>query len=233
MLLFYREPVALNREAHKDLRFTAKPDFSFSTGVNSVPLAGIEFFEAGRDVPVFFSRDKDGNFFPLALLALESDGHRWVADDGRWQGQYVPAFIRRYPFALTGDGTVCFDQQAPSFTPDGQPLFKEDGANAPVLDSIIQYLNLFEAEYGRTREFCAALKEQDLFKAFALQIMAQGKPAQRFDGLYILDEQKVATLADATVTEWFRKGWLGWLFAHLHSLANLERLNRQLNENGK
>lgn len=231
MLLFYDEPVALNREIHKGLRFTALPDFRFSAATNSVPLAGIEFFEAGRDLPVLFGHDVQGGYFPLALLALRADGHGWCDEAGAWRGSYVPAFIRRYPFALTPEGNVCFDNKAAALSSgQGEPLFTEAGDNAPALERVLRYLRQFDGEYRRTREFCAALGQQDLFRPFPLQVMQQGQPPLRLQGLFVLDEKKVAELPDALVTDWFRKGWLGWLFAHLHSLSNLERLNRELNK---
>lgn len=165
------------------------------------------------------------------MLALSGGGHRWCAEDGRWQGSYVPAFIRRYPFALTQEGTVCIDRQAPALAGEkGEALFGEDGANTPALNRVIQYLNLFEREYARTREFSAALKAQELFKPFVLQVMQKGQAPQRLDGLFVLDEKKLSELPDALVTEWFRKGWLGWTFAHLHSLSSLDRLNRELDK---
>jgi hypothetical protein len=94
-LLFYSEPAALNRDQHKDLRFTASSDFGFSSSVNSVPMTGIEFFEASRDMPVLFSKDEQGNYFPLALLSLMNDGHNFLKEEGKWDDCYVPAFIRR------------------------------------------------------------------------------------------------------------------------------------------
>lgn len=95
-LLFYKAPTALNRDLHKELKYQSSGDYSFTDSVNSVPLTGIEFFEASRDMPVLFSKDEEGRF-PLALLSLMEAGHKQLDTDGRWEDSYVPAFVRRYP----------------------------------------------------------------------------------------------------------------------------------------
>lgn len=228
-LLFYRKPVALSREAHQSLRYQPLLSLGFSTHVNSVPLTGIEFFEASRDMPVLFNKGADGHYFPLALLSLKNDGHDKVDDKGGWQGSYVPAFIRRYPFALSEDGTVCFDETSTAFGEDkGEALFLDEGKNSETLDRIVRFLQQYDAGTRQTREFCDALAAQELFKPFTLQVVARDKAPLRIEGLFVLDEEKVAGLADVQVAEWFRKGWLAWMYAHLHSLGALQGLSKQL-----
>lgn len=116
-LLFYEKLVALNRARHQNLRLKPMEDgYAFSGGVNSVPLAGIEFFEASRDMTVLFQKGADGHFFPVVMMSLSNSGHELVDARGNWQGSYVPAFIRRYPFALAADGTVCLDENSRAFS---------------------------------------------------------------------------------------------------------------------
>ena len=81
-LLFYKDIASLNRETHKTLKFQSTSNYIFSKNVNSVPLTGIEFFEASRDMPVLFSKDSAGNFFPLAMLSLLDSTHFFVNSTG-------------------------------------------------------------------------------------------------------------------------------------------------------
>ncbi len=224
-LLFYNEPAFLNREVHKTLTFKATNDFSFTESVNSVPLTGIEFFEASRDMPVLFSQDEKGDFFPLALLSLMQEGHKQLDEAGAWNESYIPAFVRRYPFALTDEGTVCFDQKAPQFSSDGgEALFKEDGENSETLNNVIQFLNNYDKQYKTTLEFTAECKALDLLTTFNLQVMLDKDHPLRLEGLYVIDEKKLAELPEEKVGDWFKKGWLAWSYAHLHSLGALNRL---------
>lgn len=238
-LMFYGKPVALNRNQHKDLHFKPYRTFEFAAGVNSTPLTGVEFFEASRDYAILFNKNKDEEHFPLALISLSNDKNTQLDDEGRWQQSYIPAFIRRYPFALTNDGTVCFDEQSDAFTEEGddntQQLFDDNNENSQTLENIIRFLQQFDAESSRTRDFTRALKEKDLLKPFNVQLTKDKKATVRLEGLYIVDEQKLNELDDETIADWFRKGWLAWCYAHLHSLGALTRLmnSSPLSENSQ
>lgn len=227
-LLFYREPVLLDRARHAELRYTPSADFSFSRDVNSVPLLAVEFFEASRSLPVVFAEDAQQRKFPLALLSLSNNHNAQLDRAGKWAGAYTPSFIRRYPFALTDDKNVCFDEQASHFSSDsGEPLFA-DGQPTQTLESVITFLRQFDAEHARTRELCDALQAADLFKPFALQVMTADRSMLRLGGLVVVDEARLQQLDAQTVDAWFRKGWLAWIYAHLHSLGALKRLGEQL-----
>lgn len=227
-LLFYRKPVALNRESHCNLKFTPSDKFRFSREINSVPLTGIEFFEVSRDLPIFFSRSETGQYLPLALLSLRNNQHAQIDEVGVWQGNYVPAFIRRYPFAMTDNQTVCFDAECDQFSEqDGQPLFNENGENSETLNNVLQFLTNFDKSFKVTREFCDALAEQGLFKPFDIQVMGgDGKPV-RLEGLHAVDETKLLGVDAEQVQHWFKSGQLAWIYAHLHSLGALRQLSKQ------
>ena len=227
-LLFYNEPAFLNRETHKTLTFKASSDYSFTEDVNSVPLTGIEFFEASRDMPVLFSKDDEGHYFPLALLSLLDSGHKHLGEAGCWSDSYIPAFIRRYPFALTDEGSVCFDQKASQFgSKEGDALFDDKGENTETLNNILEFLNNYDQQYKNTRSYCKELKILDLLTPFNLQIMINNKQPLRLEGLFIIDEKKLASIPEDKVKAWFDAGWLAWTYAHLHSLGALNRLAKR------
>jgi len=227
-LLFYRQPVALNRERHRNLKFSPSGNFQFSNKVNSVPLTGIEFFEASRDIPILFSRSEAGQYMPLALLSLRNNSHSLVDDDGSWSGNYVPAFIRRYPFAMSDSQTVCFDEQAEQFSAEkGEPLFNDDGDNSETLNNVIQFLNQFDSAFKRTREFCTQVQQAELFKPFNIQVLAGDNKPVRLEGLYIIDEASLLEADQEQVMQWFKGGQLAWIYAHLHSLGALKQLSKR------
>ncbi|AMO55162.1 peptidase [Endozoicomonas montiporae] len=224
-LLFYKEPAPLNREAHKALKYKSSTDYRFTEDVNSVPLTGIEFFEASRDMPVLFSKDNEGHYFPLALLSLMEAGHKQLDDGGRWENSYVPAFVRRYPFAMTDEGTVCFDKAAGQVgKEEGDALFDEDGENSETLSNIISFLNNYDQQYKNTRAYCDECDELELFTPFNLQVLVDKDKPLRLEGLYAIDEKKLAELPEDKINHWFKSGWLAWSYAHQHSLGALKRL---------
>jgi hypothetical protein len=219
-LLFYQELVALDRQEHRNLRLKkVGPDFA--KGVNSVPLAGVEFFEAGRDLPVLFAKSANDDYVPLALLSLQSSGHNL----GDWGDIYVPAFIRRYPFLKASDGNIVIDKQSPYLQEEeGDPLFKEDGSNSEFLDKLIGFLNHMDAQFKATAEYSDACAKKELFTPFNVQVNIGKEKPVRLDNLFVIDEKKLQQLSDEEAINWYRKGWLAWSYAHLHSLGAMRRV---------
>lgn len=227
--MFYKNPVPLNRETHRELCYQPQRDYRFSLEVNSVPLVGDEFFQASRDLAVLFKRDSNGQYFPLALMSLRNNGHDLVSESGEWTGIYAPAFLRRYPFALTDNGNVCIDENSPALSSDaGEPLFDENGNNSESLDRIVAFLKQYEAESLRTAAFCEALSEKMMFKPFNVQISPLEHSPVRLEGLFVIDEAVFSRLEGDLLQDWFRKGWVAWIYAHLHSIGTLGQLSNRL-----
>ncbi len=224
--LFYQEPVALDRLEHRHLCLKRKDSLDFVKNVNSVPIAGIEFFEVSRDFPVLFMQNpRDGSFTPAAILALNDKGH--LLED-KWGDVYMPAFIRRYPFALSKDGSVMIDLKAPHLQEDdGEYLFNDNGENTEALDNIIRFLHESDNQFTRTQPFVGALVEQDLLTQYKTQIQIDDKKLVNLGNTFIINEDKLKQLSDSVVTEWFKNGWLAWCYAQLHSLGSIQRLAKR------
>lgn len=104
-VLFYERPVPLNRTEHKDLRIKPIPNLKFASTVHSVPLTGVEFPAAARDLPILFGGLTVDSAGPLALLGLRENENLFINADGHWEANaYIPAFVRRYPFVLAEAG---------------------------------------------------------------------------------------------------------------------------------
>src|SRR6218665_3594103 len=134
----YGNLVPLDREAHKNLR--VKPDQPLLKAVteqNSLFLTVVEFAEACKEYPIVFVRigdaaPADGSkpvVAPLAVLGLKAGSNLFVKD-GKWTANYVPAYLRRYPFAMarleqdTDTMALCFDSEWPGFSEtEGSLLF--------------------------------------------------------------------------------------------------------------
>lgn len=234
-LLFYRQPVILNREQHGKLRVKGGVGgFSFANAVNSVPLAGIEFSDACRSLPIVFSDNPDGKGFPLALVGLRQDENLLVDAAGKWLGDYIPGFVRRYPFVLqekpdVSDFSVLIDEAYEGFgSQEGEALFDGDGKDSPVLTQAIEFLTNFQAVAERTREFVARLHELKLLVPRAIQINLPGFTPFVMQGFSAVDETKLAALSDEQLLALARRGELGWIYAHLISLGTVPLLLKAL-----
>ncbi|MEX0959321.1 MAG: SapC family protein [Burkholderiales bacterium] len=233
-LLFYNKPVLLNREAHRNLKLRAVPSFAFAAATNSVPLSGIEFAAAARQMPIVFINDANQQPAPIALLGLRKDENLFIDADGRWDGSYVPAFIRRYPYVLGDKGlpdefNVCIDEEFPGFnTEEGDPLFNEDGSESDALKRAMDFLNAYQADAKRTQAFCAELNRLDLLVPQVITVNLKDGKKSNLDGFSLVDEKRLAQLSDADAGNLLRSGYLGWIYAHLLSTHNVNELARRL-----
>lgn len=237
ILMFYQRPVALNRDVHRQLRLKADMGgFSYASTTNSVPLAGIEFADACRSITIVFSDPSEGMGFPLALVGLRQDENLFVNAQGKWTGDYIPAFVRRYPFVLqekadASDFTVLIDEAYPGFSKDeGEPLFLEDGKDAEVLSKAIEFVQNYQAEVERTRLFVKRLREHELLVPRVIQVNLHDETPFVMQGFAAVDEQKLLSLPDDQLLVLARNGDLGWIYAHLVSLGEVPGLVGRLQE---
>jgi hypothetical protein len=229
-LLFYQKPIALNREAHRNLKVRSVPSFAYAAKTNSVPLTGNEFAAAARQIPILFVADASQQFSPIALLGVRHNENLFVEADGRWSCHYVPAFVRRYPFVLIETGkpeelAVGIDEAYAGFnTEDGEPIFSEDGNDGAALKRAIEFLNAYKNEAARTRAFLTELKRLKLLVPRVLNIALKDGPQFKLDGFSVIDEALLAKLDDKEAGNLLRNGYLGWIYMHLLSMSNVPDL---------
>ena len=238
-VLFYERPVPLNRTQHKNLRIKSLPNFKFAQKVHSVPLTGVEFPAAARDLPILFAGTSVDDAGPMALLGLRQDENLFVDADGRWlPNTYIPAFIRRYPFVLAekpagepgDDFTVFLDEGYQGFSDsEGERLFKDDGTDSQTLTNAVSFLGEFQQHVGRTRWFMEQLRKHQLLEPRNIRLQKEGVSVN-LSGLFTVNEDKLRQLDEKTAHEFLREGVFGWVYAHLLSLPNLDRLTLRLDQ---
>ncbi|WP_329742543.1 SapC family protein [Dyella sp. A6] len=238
-VLFYERPVPLNRSQHKDLRLKPVPSLRFAQNVHSVPLTCVEFPMAARDMPILFGGNDVASAGPMALLGLRQDENLFVDVDGQWApNTYIPAFIRRYPFVLAekpadsegDDFAVFLDEAYEGFdTNEGERLFKEDGTDSEMLTNAVNFLGEFQQYAARTNWFMEQLRKHDLLEPRTVTLQKDGN-AINLNGLFVVSEDKLLQLDEKTTHEFLKSGVLGWIYAHLQSLANIDRVTLRLNQ---
>ena len=236
-VLFYERPVPLNRNDHKDLRIRPIPNLKFAKTVHSVPLTGVEFPAAARDLPILFGGQSAEDAGPMALLGLRQNENLFIDADGVWeQNIYIPAFVRRYPFVLAekpageegDDFTVFLDEAYEGFGSDeGERLFQDDGTDSEMLKNAVNFLGEFQQHVGRTQWFMEQLRKHDLLEPRNIRLEKDGK-AINLNGLYVVNEEKLRKLDAKTSHEFLTEGVFGWIYAHLLSLANIDRVAQRL-----
>jgi len=228
---FYKKVVALNSEAHRNLKFSAtETSFAFAGDTTAVLLAGVEFAEAGREYPIVFVRGQDGQMRPVALLGVRDGENLFVDAKGIWDASYIPAFVRRYPFVMADAGVqgqlvVCIDEQCPALNVDqGELLIDAEGKSQPRMNEMIQFLQNFQQEFMRTELITKQLDELGLFMQQGARFDTPAGETFQLNDFYLIDEAKLGQLADDKLLPLFRSGALGMAYLHLASLGNMRKL---------
>ncbi len=230
-LLFYSKVAPLNREAHRDYRVDVGPQrFGFARGSHLIPAVVDEFGAAATHLPIVFV---PGPAAPAIcfLVGLRSGRNAHVSPDGGWRGDYVPAYLRRYPFVLGevqgGDPLICIDEGCASpVAPAGEPLFGEAGADTPLLAGSIRLTNDFYIAAKRTENLAKTVLELGLLRSITIDAKFETGESLSLQGLLTIDEAKLAELPEEAFLRLRKEGALGPIYAHLVSLACVDRVRK-------
>ena len=206
---------------------------AFCRRANALALSLAEFTVAARDYPiVFISLDAAKSFAPAVVLGLEPGANLFVDESGEWdRAAYFPAFVRRYPFCISklyvdgeprGERVVCV--ASAYVDPAGVALFDARGEGTAAWKKAERLLAEYEADLDRTAQFCAALARLQLFEPFTLELHGEKRPQLKLAGMFRVSEAKLRELKPASHKALVAKGFMGLVYAHLHSLENFRRL---------
>lgn len=221
-------PLSLERHGAKKVRTSM--GFGYAAGFHIAYVTMHEFARAEALYPVLFLQDgAPGRYRPVVLMGLEAGENLYVGEDGGWVGSYIPAMIRRYPFALSrgdreGRFVVCVDEGSDLLSDtEGTPLFDNEGRPTELIENVKRYLTELQQMDHGTREFVDFLTERDLLTPLSMRISA-GDRTRNVTGCHVVNEEKLNELDDETFLELRRKRFLPAIYAHLMSLPQIERL---------
>lgn len=233
--LFYKNPLPLDGKAHAKLGLKKNFGFGFTKGVNAVPVNLIELPQICHFYPIAFSPDNHAT--PVAILGLRDGENLFLKSDNSWEdNMYIPAYIRRYPFIFSempgGENlSLCIDMDKSLVEENGeQPFFEKDGKPSLLSQNALEFCKSYHAAAQQTLEFSKALAASGLLVERQAQLSVAGNRRINFSGFKIVDETKLAALSDKDFLEWRKKGWLPFLYAHLFSGAQWQRLTALLND---
>ena len=227
------QPVALNQEQHKDLKIVQKFSTEILNDRHIAPLMLQEFTAAAPHFPIFFLKAADAEVYsPVAVFGLK-DGQNLFMKDGEWQGQYVPAGIRAYPFTLAQASeeqlVLCINEQADNVSAtEGQALFNADGKPTEFLDGVNTFFKDYIDANGISRNILSQLAEMGLFRADGLQYRDLAGNERRLNGFYVIDREKFDNLTDEQFLAVRKFGVLPAIFAHFSSLERIGALIARL-----
>lgn len=233
-LLIYKQAVPVSSEVHKDVSLRVAGNYSFAKQVNSVPLVAAEFRAAAPDSAIVFAGEGD-EIMPVVILGLRDKENLYVDAGGSWNGRYVPAFMRRYPFvfASSEDGknfTLFIDEDYDGVNKDGEgeKLFDSRGERTSYLGQVLDFMQEYQTQFARTKAFCKRLHELGLLESMHAQYtLPDGSPG-RLAGFSAVNREKLKGLTGETLEQMLRTDELELLFIHLQSLSNLQPLMKKV-----
>ena len=232
-LLIYETAVPVSAARHRDASVEVGADYAFARNVNSVPLMAVEFPHAAAEYAVVFAGAQDA-VMPAVILGMRGNENLYLAH-GKWSAKYIPAFLRRYPFIFStlDEGksfVLCVDEAFPGFNRQGrgQRLIGEDGKATPYVENVLKFLQEYQAQFNRTKEFCRKVKELDLLEPMQAQIdMASGERLS-LGGFWAVNRAKLKALSGEKLAELARTDELELLYTHLQSMRNFNLLRERL-----
>jgi hypothetical protein len=186
-----------------------------------------EFVMAQRHYPIVFSDGPEG--VPLALVGLREGENLFVDEQGQWSGSYIPAIIRRYPFALVkatdaDQYIVCVDEASALLNDtEGAALFDESGQPTQVIENVKRYLGELQQMDQITGEFSSFLVQNNLLTPLNMRVNTANQ-VRNITGCYVINEERLNNFSDAKFLEVRQKGYLPAIYSHLISLSQIERL---------
>ena len=234
----FEKIVPVNKDVHAHTRVGEISSFAFASKLHVADVTMQEFTRAAAIFPIVFVEDKDKDEFrPVVLLGLNAGQNLFVDADGTWRASYVPAVIRRYPFALTPGGTdgqylVCIDEASSLVsTTQGAALFDDRGEPTPVIENVKRYLSELQQMEAVTNGFTRFLAEHNMFMPLNLSVRDNSE-VKNILGCYAINEERLNNLSDELFLEIKNKRYLPAAYAHLISLAQTERLVKLQDEAG-
>ena len=225
-LLFYQNATPVSVERHKDLAVKAGVSYRFASSVNSVPLTAVEFAQAAAEYPIVFAGAGD-TVMPAVILGANQTENLFINDEGAWQGKYIPAFVRRYPFVFSTDKSgktfiLHIDESFEGCNREGrgERLFDNDGQQTQYLKGVLNFLQDYQGRFQRTKEYCDRLKSLDLLQPMQAQFNLTSGEKRSLSGFMTVNREKLKALSDADLLAMFRNDELECTYLHLHSLRH-------------
>jgi hypothetical protein len=232
-LLFYEAAVPVSAARHGDWSIEPR-DYSFSKGINSVPLTTVEFPAAASEYAIVFA-GQPGALVPAAILGMRASENLYLNDKGEWDAKYVPAFVRRYPFVFSSPDQgknfmLCMDETFAGFNQAGrgQPLFNGEKKASPFTEGVLKFLQGYELEFRRTQEFCRKLEELELLEPMQAQFSLSAGDRLSLTGFMAVNRDKLKALPPAKIAELTRSDALELLYQHLQSMRNFVQMRGRL-----
>ncbi|MEF3191268.1 MAG: SapC family protein [Campylobacterales bacterium] len=224
----YANVALLNSQTDKNLKVEPLKNWSFAASTNYALITVDEFYHACKSQPILFVKDANNNYSAVAILGLKEGQNLFVGSDQQWEkGEYIPAFLRRYPFIFVQQGetlALAYDKDCKAInTKKGEALFDKEGQPTSYTDGILKFMTEYQRSALRTQAFLNELATLELLEEVTVDIRVSGENL-RFSGFLRINEQKLDGLDNEKKMALVANGMYKLIVAHLISMSNFDKL---------
>jgi len=220
--------IALSTSQHADQRYLPRGGYHFAA---TLSVASIVLAELPKLLPqyvIVFLKEGE-HYQPMVLLGV-GEKNLYVAPNGKWLGNYVPASLRSYPFILANneEGGKVFAIDAEHLSEhEGDALLDEDGKLTGTAAETFEFLNQYEHSRHATQLTADALDQAGVIEPWRLTIQrGEGQEPSTVNGLYRINEQALNSLEnDIYVT--LKGAPMALAYAQMFSIAQLNQLKNR------
>lgn len=225
---FYHNVVGVNPNVHGRLKLDRSVGYAFAARAQSVPLGLGEFEVTSRHYPILFTTG--AHPAPVALLGLNEVGNLFVLPSGEWRPDtYIPAYIRAFPFIFVEDDAskttyVGMEEKAPLLRTDtGEPLF-EDGKATATLNDAVKFCSAYRDNLVASNALGRALADAGVLQEEEATVNFTTGGSAKVRGFQVVKPDRLDAVSDEVFLDWRRRGWIGAIYAHMHSAGQWGRL---------
>lgn len=223
----------VQKERHADLMWQRFGSYEHAAADAVVHLVLPEISRACLAMPVGFIMVRE-NLVPVAVQGLEPGQNLFVAEDGSWLGDYIPAAYRSHPFALgatrDGEPILCVLEDSDLLVKaGGEPFFDEQGERAPCLTQVLEFMVEVVNHRKATRRVCSVLQKHRLIEPWQFKCETE-VGIQYAEGLFRINKAALEKLGTSEFDELRRTGALPVIYCQLLSVQHVAKLHRMAQE---
>jgi len=225
-LLIYESAVPVSVARHANVSLEPVADYAFSAGINAVPLMAVEFLRAATEYAIVFTQAGE-DVVPAVVLGVRGNQNLYLSSEQKWKAQYIPAFIRRYPFVFSSsaDGktlTLCIDESHPGVNREGrgERLFGDDAKPTAYVERVLKFLQEYQAHFERTRQFGRRISGMGLLEPMQAQVTTPKGEKLSLNGFLSVSREKLRALDGEALATLAKTDELELLYLQLHSMRN-------------
>ena len=226
------EFAAVTPESHAKKVWKRVTNYKFAASDTVIPLISSEISKVVPLMPIGFVKQETG-YQLVAITSLQSGKNLYVAPDGEWLVNYIPAALRAYPFRLlrpdnAEKSILCIDEASGlvvESTEEGNDFFDDENQPVQGIKDIVNLLSQVEANLLVTEGAVNALADADLISAWEIDLK-QGEEVVPVGGLFRVDEAALNKLDDEDFLAVRKAGGLAIAYGQLFSMNQLAVLER-------